>query len=81
MEQDRNTLLEHLSSPPVFSGFRVAQSLYVCVVYCRPLYCLSFLDMRGPMPQIFYFIIYLFFPYKVPSRTFQNRFYLVMTSA
>jgi hypothetical protein len=35
--------------------------------------------MRGPMPQIFYFII--FFPYKVPSSTFQNRFYPVMTFA
>ena len=46
------TLPEHLSSLPVFSRVRVAQSLVFCVMFCdhcfvilylffRPLYCLS----------------------------------------
>ena len=26
--------MEHLSSPPVFSGDRVAQSLVFCVIFC-----------------------------------------------
>ena len=45
-----------MSSPPVFSGVRVARSLNVCVVFCRslfvllyfffwPLCCLSFFDL------------------------------------
>ena len=31
MEQELLTLLEHLSSPPVFSGVRVTRSLVLCV--------------------------------------------------
>jgi hypothetical protein len=36
VEQELNTLPEHLSSPPVFSGVRVTRSLvlYVCFVDC-----------------------------------------------
>jgi len=33
VEQELGTLSEHLSSPPVFSGIRVAQSLVFCVVF------------------------------------------------
>jgi len=48
------TLLEHLSSLPVFRGVHVARFLVLCVVflyYCLsfpffPLYCLSFFDLR-----------------------------------
>ena len=29
------TVSEHMSSPPVSSGVRVAQSLVLCVVFCR----------------------------------------------
>ena len=29
------TLPGHLSSPPVFSGVRVTQSIVLCVVFCR----------------------------------------------
>ena len=31
-----------LSSPPVFSDVRVAQSLVLCVMFCRPLFVLFF---------------------------------------
>ena len=37
MEQELLTLPEHLSSPSVFSGVRVARSLVFSVVFCRPL--------------------------------------------
>jgi hypothetical protein len=33
VEQEMLTLPEHMSSPPVFSGIRVAQSLVYCVVF------------------------------------------------
>jgi len=53
VEQELLTLLEHQSSPPVFSGVHVTRSLVLCVMYCRsllvllslfvcPLRCLSF---------------------------------------
>ena len=53
VEQELLTLMEHMSSPPVFSGVRVDWSLVFCVVFCRslfvllsfffwPLCCLSF---------------------------------------
>jgi len=56
VEQELLTLLEHQSSPPVFSGVHVTRSLVLCVMYCRsllvllplffcPLRCLSF-DLR-----------------------------------
>jgi len=35
------TLPEHLSSSPVFSALRVAQSLVFCVVFCRSMIVLS----------------------------------------
>ena len=37
VEQKLLTILEHLSTLPVFSGVHVAQSLLLCVVLCRPL--------------------------------------------
>jgi hypothetical protein len=40
MEQERLTLLEHLSWPPVFSGIRVTRSLVLCVFFVDR--CLSF---------------------------------------
>ena len=57
MEKELLILPEHLSSPPVFSGVRVARSLvlYVCFVnlclsFCTfflwPLYCLFLFDIR-----------------------------------
>ena len=33
-EEQLLTLPEHLSSPPDFSGIRVAQSLIICKVFC-----------------------------------------------
>ena len=53
VEQEMLTLPEHLSSPPVFSVVRVAQSLVFCLVFCVLLfvlvsffiYCLSFFDL------------------------------------
>jgi hypothetical protein len=38
VQQERFTLPGHLSSPPVYSGVRVAQSLAFCVVFCRSLF-------------------------------------------
>jgi hypothetical protein len=38
--QELLTLLDHLSSPPVFSGVRVTQSLVLCVCFVDR--CLSF---------------------------------------
>jgi hypothetical protein len=40
MEQKPLNVSEHLSSSPVFSGVRVARSLVLCVVFCRPLFLL-----------------------------------------
>jgi hypothetical protein len=40
VEQERPTLPEHMSSPPVFSGVRVTRSLVLCVCFVDR--CLSF---------------------------------------
>jgi hypothetical protein len=40
VEQELLTLPDHLSSPPVFSGVRVARSVVFCVVFCRSLFVL-----------------------------------------
>jgi hypothetical protein len=40
VEQESLTLLEHRSSPPIFSGFRVTRSLVLCVCFVDR--CLSF---------------------------------------
>jgi hypothetical protein len=45
MEKELLALPGHQSSPPMFSGVRVARSLIFCVVLCRSLYCLSFFDL------------------------------------
>jgi hypothetical protein len=37
MEQELLILLEHICSPPVFSGVRVNRSLVLCVMLCRSL--------------------------------------------
>ena len=42
VEQELPTLPENLSSPPVFSGVRVAQSLVFCVVLCGWFFVLLF---------------------------------------
>jgi hypothetical protein len=54
VEQELLTLSEHLGSPPVLSGVRVARSLIFCVMFCSslfvlflwPLCCLCFFDLR-----------------------------------
>jgi hypothetical protein len=38
VEQELLTLMEHISSPPVFNGVRVDRSLVLCVVFCRSLF-------------------------------------------
>ena len=40
MEQELLTIPEHLSSPLVFSGFRVSRSVFFCVLFCRSLFVL-----------------------------------------
>ena len=42
-EQELFTLPEHLSSPPVFGGVRVARCLVLCVLFCIPLIVLFLL--------------------------------------
>ena len=52
VEQELFNLPEHMSSPPVFSGNRVTQSLVLCVCFvdiCLSLWslcCLFFVDLR-----------------------------------
>ena len=66
MEQALLTHPEHLSSPPVFSGVYVTQSLIFCVVFCRLLFvllyfffwplCCLFFDLQLLInPQVSYF--------------------------
>jgi hypothetical protein len=43
VKQELLTLPEHMNSPPVFSGVRVARSLVFCVVFCRSLFVLFLL--------------------------------------
>ena len=43
VEQELLTLLGHQSSPPGFSGFRVARALDLCVMVCRSLFVLFLL--------------------------------------
>jgi hypothetical protein len=44
VEKELLTFPEHMSSPPVFRGVRVAQSLICCVVFCGSLsFCLFLL--------------------------------------
>ena len=40
VEQELLTFPDHLSSPQVFSGVRVARSLVLCVMFCRSLFVL-----------------------------------------
>ena len=44
VDQELLTLPEHMSSPPVFSGVRVIQSLVFFVVFCRSIVCPFSLD-------------------------------------
>ena len=63
--QELLTLPEHLSSPPVFSGVRVIQSLVLCITVCIvdhfvcpfvfffcPLFCLFFFDIWIPITPL-----------------------------
>ena len=43
IEQELLTVSEHLSSPPVIRGVRVARSLVFCVMFCRSLFALYYL--------------------------------------
>jgi len=56
-EQELLTLPEHLSSPPIFSGVRVAQSLGFCVLYCRSIFVLFILVIYIVCPLIYGFLL------------------------
>jgi hypothetical protein len=43
IEQERLTLSEHLSSPPVFRWVRATLSLVLCAMFCRSLFVLFLL--------------------------------------
>jgi hypothetical protein len=45
VEQELPTLLEHLSSPPVFSGARVTRSLVLCVCFVDRCLCFFFCSL------------------------------------
>jgi hypothetical protein len=47
--QELLILPEHLSSPPVFRGARVARSLIFCVMFCRSLFVLFLLVIISPV--------------------------------
>ena len=49
VEQELLTLPEHLSSPPIFSGVRVARFLIFCVVFCKPLFVLILFFFLWPL--------------------------------
>jgi hypothetical protein len=51
------TLPEHLSSPPVFSGVRVAHSLVFCVVFCRSVFVLFHLVIALSVLLMFILLI------------------------
>jgi hypothetical protein len=40
VDQDLRTIPDHMSSPPVLIDVSVAQSLGLCVVFCRSLFIL-----------------------------------------
>jgi len=48
-EQQLPTLPEHLSSPQLFSGIRVAQSFLFCVVFCRSFFVLLSIFVCTPL--------------------------------
>jgi hypothetical protein len=80
VEQELLTLPEPLSSPHVFRGVRVTRSLVLCVyvvdrclsIFCWPLFCLFFFDIRILITHLvsskssclfvyLFFILFIFF--------------------
>ena len=62
VEQELRTLPEHPSSPPYFSGVRVAWSLVFCVVFCRSLsFCNYSIDHCIACPTIHGFWLVLWY--------------------
>ena len=51
MEQELPTLPEHLSSPAVFSGIRVARTFVFCAMFCRSLFLLFLLVIASSALQ------------------------------
>jgi hypothetical protein len=60
VEQELLTLPEHMSSPPVFSGVCVTQSLVLCVFFVDR--CLSFCTFSWPLCCLFFDILILITP-------------------
>ena len=67
VEQELLTRREHMSSPPVYDGVRVTQSLVLCVCFVDrylsiypfficPLFCLSFIDFRILITSLWYLL-------------------------
>ena len=76
MKQELPTLPEHMSSPTVFSGVRVAQILAFCVVCCRSMFVLlSFFILPSCCLSIFNLrlLIYPFSTFKLQERKDINR--------
>jgi hypothetical protein len=64
VEQEPLNLLEHLSSPPVFSGIRVTRSLVLCVCFldrCLPLCTFSFGHCVFCLFSIYWFCLPLWY--------------------
>jgi len=55
VDQELLTLLEHLNSPPVFSGVRVTRSLDFCVVFCTSLRVLFLLFILAIVLSVLWF--------------------------
>jgi hypothetical protein len=67
VEQELLTLSEHLSSPPVFSGFRVTRSLFFICMFCWSLFVLLYFFF-WPLCCLFFDIQILIAPL-VPSNS------------
>ena len=74
VEQELLTIPEHLRSPPVFSGIRVARSLVFCVMFCRSLFIIFLLAVMLAVLLRFMdiFGVFKFFLSKLLSKDLTN---------
>ena len=79
VEQKLLTLLEHLSSPPVFSGVRVTRSLvlYTCM-FCRSLFVLLYFFF-WPLCYLSFFDLWILITYLVSSSSSYLTFCILIT--
>ena len=79
VEQELLILPGHQSSPPVFSGVRVARVLDLCVMFCRSLFVLFLLAivlvvLRFTDSDFKYIYIYIYIRLKIKPNSVRIRF-------